>query len=121
STQAWRKAPDRAYGYSPFGGIPNAHGTKATDPNAPTPQSTINKAMSTVNSARQGAQQQGQPYGSESGPGILESWFNQRVNGTEPAYEYAMQRGGDAIDARMAAGGSFNSGARGQQLSDFAA
>ena len=61
------------------------------------------------------------PYGTESGPGILESWFNQRANGTDPAYEYAMNRGGDAIDTRMAAGGSFNSGARGQQLSDFAA
>lgn len=59
--------------------------------------------------------------GSESGPGILESWFNQRAAGTDPAYEYAMRRGGDSIDNRMAAGGSFNSGARGQQLSDFAA
>lgn len=61
------------------------------------------------------------PYGTESGPGILESWFNQRAAGTDPAYEYAMRRGGDAIDSRMAAGGSYNSGARGQQLSDFAA
>jgi hypothetical protein len=61
------------------------------------------------------------PYGYASGPGILENWFNQRANGTDPAYEYAMKRGGDAIDNRMAAGGSYNSGARGQQLSDYAA
>lgn len=60
-------------------------------------------------------------YGTESGPGILEQWFNQRANGTDPAYEYGMGRGMDAIDRRMAAGGSFNSGARGEQLSDFAA
>lgn len=59
------------------------------------------------------------PYGSQSGPGILESWFNQRANGTDPAYEYALKRGGDDLDSRMSAGGSFNSGARGQQLSDF--
>jgi len=60
-------------------------------------------------------------YGSHSGPGILEQWFNQRASGTDPAYEYTMGRGMDAIDNRMAAAGSFNSGARGQQLSDFAA
>lgn len=59
--------------------------------------------------------------GTESGPGILENWFNRRASGTDPAYEYTMGRGMDAIDNRMAAGGSFNSGARGQQLSDFGA
>lgn len=61
------------------------------------------------------------PYGSQSGPGILENWFNQRANGTDPGYEYAMKRGMNDIDSRMAAGGSYNSGARGQNLSDFAA
>lgn len=61
------------------------------------------------------------PYGYASGPGILENWFNQRANGTDAAYQYALKRGGDEIDNRMAAGGSFNSGARGQQLSDYAA
>lgn len=61
------------------------------------------------------------PYGYASGPGILESWFNQRANGTDPGYEYAMNRGMNDIDNRMAAGGSYNSGARGQQLGDFAA
>lgn len=59
--------------------------------------------------------------GTESGPGILEQWFNQRAQGIDPAYEYAMKRGGDLIDSRMAAGGSFNSGARAQQQSDLAA
>ncbi len=59
--------------------------------------------------------------GTESGGGILENWFNARASGSDPAYEYAMKRGGDEIDNRMSAGGSFNSGARGQALTDFAA
>lgn len=58
--------------------------------------------------------------GSQSGPGILENWFKQRAEGTDPAYEYSLDRGMDEIDNRMAAGGSYNSGARGLQLSDFA-
>lgn len=61
------------------------------------------------------------PYGSESGPGILESWFNQRSAGTDPAYEYAMKRGMESLGNRSAAAGSFNSGAARQQESDFAA
>lgn len=59
--------------------------------------------------------------GTHSGAGILENWFNRRASGTDPGYEYAMKRGMDAVDTRMAAGGSFNSGARGMQLSDMAA
>ena len=59
--------------------------------------------------------------GTESGAGILEDWFSKRAAGIDQAYEYSMKRGGDAIDDRMAAGGSFNSGARGRQLSDFSA
>lgn len=61
------------------------------------------------------------PTGSESGPGYLEQRYLDRLAGKDPAFNYALNRGGDAIDSRMAAGGSFNSGARGQQLSDFAA
>lgn len=68
-----------------------------------------------------GATPASNPYGSQSGPGILEQWFNERANGTDPGYQYAMNRGMNDIDSRMAAGGSYNSGARGQQLSDFAA
>lgn len=60
-------------------------------------------------------------YGSQSGPGILESWFNQRANGTDPAYEYAMRRGMESLGNQSAAAGSFNSGAARQQESDFAA
>lgn len=59
--------------------------------------------------------------GSQSGPGILEQWFKQRAEGEDPAYKYSLGRGMDEIDNRMAAGGSFNSGARGLQLSDLAA
>ena len=61
------------------------------------------------------------PYGSQSGPGILENWFNERANGTDPAYEYAMKRGMESLGNRSSAAGSFNSGAARQQESDFAA
>lgn len=61
------------------------------------------------------------PYGSESGPGILESWFNQRATGTDPAFEYAMKRGTESLGNRYAAAGSYNSGAAAQGQSDMAA
>jgi hypothetical protein len=57
--------------------------------------------------------------GSQSGPGILENWFNQRAAGTDPAYEYSMKRAGEDIDRRNAATGSFGGGAHAQQLSDM--
>lgn len=60
-------------------------------------------------------------YGSESGPGILESWFNQRAAGTDPAFEYSSRRGMEALGNRSAAAGNFNSGAARRQESDFMA
>lgn len=60
-------------------------------------------------------------YGSQSGPGILESWFNQRATGTDPAFEYASKRGLESIANRSSAAGNFNSGATRQQESDFMA
>jgi hypothetical protein len=113
-----RKAADMVSGNKVYATPRPAAQTPTTRPtNVGVPQGMWTGGMAP---AQQAAPQQS-PYGSQSGPGILESWFNQRANGTDPAYEYAMQRGGDAIDTRMAAGGSFNSGARGQQQSDFAA
>ena len=61
------------------------------------------------------------PYGSQSGPGILEQWFNQRAAGTDPAFEYASKRGMQDLGTRSAAAGGFNSGAARQQESDFMA
>lgn len=61
------------------------------------------------------------PYGTESGPGILESWFKQRAEGTDPAFEYASKRGMQELGTRSAAAGGFNSGAARQQESDFMA
>lgn len=81
---------------------------------------TVNPAFGDIISTVGNAASAPGVSGSQSGPGILEQWFNERANGTDPGYEYAMGRGMDAIDNRMAAGGSYNSGARGQQLSDFA-
>lgn len=60
-------------------------------------------------------------YGSASGPGYLEQRYLSRLNGDDLSYNYALKRGMDAVDSRMAAGGSYNSGARGQQLSDLSA
>jgi len=57
--------------------------------------------------------------GSESGPGILEQWFNQRVNGIDQGYEYAMDRGHRNINNEAAARGGYNSGAALQNLRDF--
>jgi len=59
--------------------------------------------------------------GSQSGPGILESWFKQRAEGTDPAYEYATKRGMQQLGTASAARGGFNSGAARQQESDFLA
>lgn len=59
------------------------------------------------------------PYGSQSGPGILESWFNQRAQGTDPAFEYGLMRGNRDLADRYSAAGSFNSGAARQAESDL--
>lgn len=61
------------------------------------------------------------PTGSESGPGILESWFNQRAAGIDAASQYATRRGLDALNDRYAAAGMANSGAARQGDSDLLA
>lgn len=61
----------------------------------------------------------GNPYGSQSGPGILESWFNQRATGTDPAFEYAAMRGMEDLGNQYGAAGAFNSGAARRGESDF--
>ena len=57
--------------------------------------------------------------GSESGPGILEQWFNQRASGTDPAFEYMQQRGHEGINNEFAARGGYNSGAAVRRIGDF--
>lgn len=59
--------------------------------------------------------------GSESGPGILESWFNSRAGGTDPGYEYAVGRGVKGINDQFAARGGYNSGAAIQAIGDYQA
>lgn len=59
--------------------------------------------------------------GTESGPGILESWFNQRAAGSDPGYEYATSRGMKDLNNAYAARGMFNSGAAMQGTSDYLA
>jgi hypothetical protein len=60
-------------------------------------------------------------YGTQSGPGILQQWFGERANGTDPAYEYTTGRGIKALDNAAAARGGFNGGASMQQDSDYLA
>lgn len=82
--------------------------------------SAVGKA---INSANNTVQQQNAPpaTGTQSGPGILEQWFNQRANGTDPAYEYALQRGTANINDQYAARGGYNSGAAVRSISDLTA
>lgn len=61
------------------------------------------------------------PGGSESGPGILEQWFNQRANGIDQGYQYAMDRGTRNLNNEAAARGGYNSGATLQSIGDFSA
>lgn len=60
-------------------------------------------------------------FGTESGPGILEQWFNQRATGSDPAFEYAAGRGMEDLANRYSAAGAFNSGAARRGESDFMA
>jgi hypothetical protein len=61
------------------------------------------------------------PYGSQSGPGILENWFNQRATGTDAASTYATKRGLDSLGDRFSAAGGYNSGAARQADADLIA
>lgn len=61
------------------------------------------------------------PYGSQSGPGILENWFNQRATGIDAASQYAQKRGLDALGDRFSASGGYNSGAARQADADLIA
>lgn len=57
--------------------------------------------------------------GSQTGPGILESWFNQRAMGEDPAFNYGIQRGNEQIANQYGAAGAFNSGAARRAESDL--
>ncbi len=57
--------------------------------------------------------------GTQSGPGILENWFNQRAGGTDPAWEYGIGRAQDGINNQFAAAGGYNSSGKFQGLSDM--
>lgn len=58
-------------------------------------------------------------YGSQSGPGILDQWFNQRASGTDPGWEYATGRATDAINNQYAARGGYNSSGATQSIGDM--
>lgn len=58
-------------------------------------------------------------YGTESGPGILDQWFNERATGSDPGWDYGVKRGMTALDNGYAARGGYNSGAAMQGEGDF--
>lgn len=60
-------------------------------------------------------------YGTQSGPNLMDQWFNERASGTDPGYEYATSRGLTSLDNAAAARGGFNGGASMQQDSDYLA
>lgn len=59
------------------------------------------------------------PTGSQSGPGILEQWFNLRSQGGDPAFDYGLMRGNQQIENQYGAAGAFNSGAARQAEGDL--
>lgn len=59
------------------------------------------------------------PTGTQSGPGLLEQWFDQRANGTDPGYEYSLGRNTAMINRESAARGGFNSSATMNSLANM--
>lgn len=58
-------------------------------------------------------------YGTMSGPGLLDQWFNERATGTDPGWEYTTGRNATALNNQYAARGGYNSGAATQGLGDM--
>jgi hypothetical protein len=61
------------------------------------------------------------PFGTESGNTYLEDRYLARLYGTDPAFNYAQQRGMQALGNQYSAAGMANSGAARQGESDFMA
>lgn len=57
--------------------------------------------------------------GTESGPGILENWFNQRATGTDPGWQYATGRASAEINNRAARSGGYGSSGAQQSINDM--
>lgn len=61
----------------------------------------------------------GPTYGTQSGPGILQQWFDQRAGGTDPGWEYGLGRAQTALNNQYASRGAFDSGAALQGQGDM--
>lgn len=101
-----------------FAGTPWKPDTFTGPPGSHTPGQSHEYAGKTTQLAP-GQTAKPNPYGSQSGPGILEQWFNQRATGSDPAFNYGVQRGMRDLGDRYAAAGAFNSGAARQGESDL--
>jgi len=98
---------------------PNSTFASSSDPWAGKPVAPGN--TNRTDGASGGQTGNGPDYGSQSGPGILENWFNQRATGIDAASQYATKRGMEALDSRYGAVGLANSGAARQGESDLLA
>lgn len=97
---------------TPAQGVPGVSSGKAYNPNV---------SPSTFTPATSPDSAQLPDYGTNSGPGIMQQWFNERATGTDPGWEYATKRGLTALDNEAAARGGYNSGAAEQGDRDFMA
>lgn len=122
-----RNAPGVTNGQSPWKGV-----------STPLGQAAGNRYLETANRPPELPPDNTAPGGTASGPGILEQWFNQRVdssgkpgiledwftqraNGSDPGYEYAMRRGIGDINREFASRGGYNSSAALGRISDYTA
>lgn len=78
-----------------------------------------NMGLPSLTAPSYGGDATGPTYGTQSGPGILQQWFDQRAGGTDPGWEYGLGRAETALNNQYAARGGFNSGAALQGQGDL--
>lgn len=108
-----------AYSSLPYAGSAGGGVAPVTPGSGPTPTSIApGSATAPASSA---AAPSAPTYGTASGPGILQQWFDERASGTDPGWEYETGRNATALDNEYAARGGYDSGAALQGQSDLMA
>lgn len=107
------------------GGTTGTMGATGMPASPPTPASPYaynpTSTPSTFSPASSPAAAATPDYGTNSGPGIMQQWFNERATGTDPGWEYGNKVGLTALDNAAAARGGYNSGAAEANDSNFMA
>lgn len=116
-------APPAAQGFAPTQATWSAPGTpqQTAAPGAPVRSTQPSTFAGTPGGATDwnSPRAPGNKAGTESGPGILGQWFNQRATGTDPGWEYATGRATDSINKQYTARGGYNSSGATGALSDM--